>query len=509
MSVKNTHKDYDTMAPKWKRCRDVIAGRDALMKQCYEHSTKHDQTSMNDDAYIPALKNQTPSDYRSYITRTPFYNATWRTIAGLKGMLFRKEPVTDVPPAVEVMLDDVTQDGVSLEVFAQTLSEECISVGRVGVMVDYPPTPTKEDGSVFTLADAIQLNLRPTMSMYRAEAILNWRTTRVNNAQILTMVVLEECEETIDPEDEFEIKEETRYRVLDLVDGLYRQRLFAVRREGDKEVDVLLDEFYPLMGNKPLTYIPFKFLSSDDVTPEVDLPPLLDLVDMNLSHYRVSADYEHGCHFAGLPTAYIAGYKKEDGEELYIGSATAWVFPDPSAKAGFLEFTGQGLTPLKENMADKEQRMAVLGARMLEGLKKGVESAQTASIHRVGEESLLAAIATSISQGLTAAVVWFCEWAGSADIEAKIDINKDFYPVPMGATTLTALVSAWQMGAISKETLFENLKQGQIIDDDDEFEEEEQKIQDGYIGAPAASGGIVEDTGTPQSLDNSGGSADA
>ncbi|WP_457831240.1 DUF4055 domain-containing protein, partial [Staphylococcus aureus] len=91
------------------------------------------------------------------------------------------------------------------------------------------------------------------------------------------------------------------------------------------------------------------FMSVDDLTPTVDLPPLVDLVDMNYAHYLVSADYEHGCHFAGLPTPVVTGYTPQNGpngeppEKLYIGSAAAWVFPQPDAKAYFLEFEGQGL----------------------------------------------------------------------------------------------------------------------------------------------------------------------
>jgi len=31
---------------------------------------------------------------------------------------------------------------------------------------------------------------------------------------------------------------------------------------------------------------------------------------MNLHHYQVSRDYEHGCHFSGLPTLFISGYRQ-------------------------------------------------------------------------------------------------------------------------------------------------------------------------------------------------------
>ncbi|MFX5825171.1 DUF4055 domain-containing protein, partial [Acinetobacter baumannii] len=86
----------------------------------------------------------------------------------------------------------------------------------------------------------------------------------------------------------------------------------------------------------------------------------------NYAHYLVSADYEHGCHFAGLPTPVVTGYTPQNGpngeppEKLYIGSAAAWVFPQPDAKAYFLEFEGQGLDALEKNLSRKENQMAIL-----------------------------------------------------------------------------------------------------------------------------------------------------
>jgi hypothetical protein len=118
--------------------------------------------------------------------------------------------------------------------------------------------------------------------------------------------------------------------------------MFKHRR---RRKDVLLSEVYPLMNGKPLDFIPFTFLSADDTTPEVDEPPLIDLVNMNLSHYRTCADLEHGAHFTGLPTPYVCGAQLENpNDKLYIGSQSAWMLKSPDAKVGFLEFTARDST---------------------------------------------------------------------------------------------------------------------------------------------------------------------
>ncbi|MFX5760945.1 DUF4055 domain-containing protein, partial [Acinetobacter baumannii] len=82
------------------------------------------------------------------------------------------------------------------------------------------------------------------------------------------------------------------------------------------------------------------------------------------------------------------------------------------AKAYFLEFEGQGLDALEKNLSRKENQMAILGARLLEAPQKGVEAAETAGIHRAGENSVLASVAQTLSEGLEKALELFILWAG-------------------------------------------------------------------------------------------------
>lgn len=479
MSVKTQHSDYMRMSGKWKRCRDVAAGQDAV----------HEAGC----AYLPRLKDQTDDDYNAYKMRATFYNATWRTIAGLIGMLYRKPPVKEVPGVIELLLKDVTMAGVPLHVFAQQVTEECMTVGRVGVFDDFPIAP---EGA--TMADAARLNLRPTMCLYKTEQIINWRMREVNNQYVLSLVVLQY--EHSEPDGEFKEKTETRYRVLDLepLTNQYRMRVFRVKTDAGKDQDEQIGvDAYPLMNNQRMGFIPFWIIGVDDITPNVDDPPLIDLVDLNLSHYRTTADYEHGCHFTGLPTAWIAGYnpeQKADGspaDRLYIGSAAAWVFPDPNAKADFLEFSGQGLNALEKNLERKESQMAILGARMLEVQKKAAEAAETAGIHRAGESSVLASAAQTISLGITKALEVFCQWAG-ANGEVKFELNRDFFPMPMSPQMFKELVGAWQSGAISFDTLFDNLKRGEIHSAEATAEDEKGKIE-----AEGPSLGTLEDAPNP------------
>jgi hypothetical protein len=460
MPVNTESHEYTENKKLWRKCNHAVAGQHEI----HEHG----------EMYLPRLSGQNDAEYRAYVKRALYYNATGRTLDGLTGMLFLKPPKVEYPTAMQSIVDDITMTGLSLHQFAEMVTDDIVTVGRCGVLVDFPPITNAS-----TMAEMTQLGARPYATKYDADCIINWKNKRVNNVQMLSMVVLKESAQI--QLDEFESQSVTRYRVLDLSEFGYRQRVFEEDKHGN--IQQVGDDIYPLANGKTMSFIPFEFIGVRDNSPCVDKPPLLDLVDVNLSHYCTSADLEHGRHFTGLPTPVVCGVQLESGQSLSIGSAKAWVFPDPQASATFLEFTGQGLGELREAMREKESMMATLGARMLAPEAKGIESAQTASIHRAGENSVLASISQSISISLTHVLEWLRDWSNITG-DVIVELNRDFVPPTMTAQDLTALVTAWQSGAISSLDLFNQLKQNDIIKPEVTFDDQQEAIKMYPAGMP-------------------------
>lgn len=476
--VKDRHKGYSEYTSKWRRVRDTVAGQDAI----YAGNT----------LYLPFLVDESGAEYLKRLHRTPFYNATWRTMASFVGLMFRKPPLKEMPKALEPFLNDVTMSGVSFDNFAQDVVLEDIAVSRVGVLVDYPTgQAVTADGKPMSIAQAEAAGLRPSMVMYKAEQIINWRFEFVNNRHMLTQVRLWETQ--VDVKSEFETEEYNVIRVLDLFFGQYRVRRF--REDSEEQIG---GDIFPQMNGAPLAEIPFFFIGPDGGQSELSDPVLIDLVDLNIKHFQVSADYEHGCHMTGLPTPVVAGLNAEKFDEagnpvypkLYIGSTTAWILPT-GADAKYLEFTGQGLTALKENLDRKEAQMAAIGARMLTPEKSGVEAAETVAMRHSGENSILAAIAIAVSEGLTKALRVFAAWCGITVTEEnlKFEINRDFMPFPITPQALTALLSAVQAGRLSHESFFDLMKRGDLLDSELTFEEEQGRIDAAEIPPPVGHNG--------------------
>ncbi len=442
---------YEAAQDLWRTCRDAVAGERAV--------------HLGRERYLPKLSEQTEPEYLAYVTRTPFYGATALTIDAFVGMVFRKPPIKKMPDAFNELAADMTlsKDNVeSIDRIAEISLREIMTVSRVGWLVEYPQT----DGVQRTEAQVQALNLRPYVTMYTSEAIVDWASDRVNNTAQLVMVKL--LETVVERDAMWKRTETQQERWLLLEDGRYLQRIY---RE-DKQFG---DDIVPMMNGAPLTYIPFIGICKGGMGLDDCKPPVMALVDTNMSHYRTCADLEHGAHFTGLPTPMIFGSRMPEGTKLGIGSTQFIVLPDQGT-AQYLEFTGQGLGVLERLRDAKQEQMAAQGARMLAKDKKAAESAETTQMRSSGETAILATMANVISEAMQRLQQIMADWMRISG-EISIQLNTDYFEANATAQEITAWVAAWQAGAMSPESLFWNLKQGELVPQETTYEEEQTRIQ--------------------------------
>ena len=437
MAVNAKHPEYSKNLIKWQLMRDALAGEVAKEK------------------YVPKLSDQEAEEYKAYVGRAEFYNATARTQVALTGLLFAKPPKVELPEALKTIGENISLDDDSLEALAKNIADECLSVGRCGVLVDLPSV----EKSDYSKLEAERLNLRAYATLYKAENIINWKTTKINGSNVTSLVVLAEtyAEPT---QDEFVDKIKTRYRVLDLHEGYYRQRVFSETKAGNFEV---VSEIYPSANGQKLEYLPFTFFNVNDLKTAVEKPPLLDLAKVNISHFRSEVDLEHGTHFTALPTPYVTGYQGESSEKLKIGSTAVWVINDPSAKVGFLEFSGAGLSTLENRIAVKEKRMSILGARLLLDEKKTAEATETLQMRKSGENAVLTNVASTISEGVASFLKDVAFFENIASENLIYEINTDYNLTMIEPQLLAQIIAGIQSGDIPNEVLYDALLKGELM----------------------------------------------
>lgn len=459
MSVFDYNATYIKMLPKWKKCRDVVQGEDSV--------------KLFRELYLPRPSGMDDEDYKGYITRSQFFNATGRTLDGLAGMLGRKPAFVSVPKGLEFYLQNVDGKGHSFNQFVSATERDSLLTGWGGILIDMPKT----DG-VRSQRDFEESGLYAYMTFYRAEMIANFHYETKGRFRLLKYVILKEMIEVPTTDYATELKEYRRVCEID-DDGYYRQTLYDDNSR-------IIEQIYPTDRNgKKFTSIPFSFTSINEFPEE---PMLLDLVNLNLSHYRKSADYENGLHWTGVPTPWSQGADAPteiiNGEEvakpLKLGGSVVLNLP-AGASMHYLEFSGSGCSQLSSAMQADEEKMAILGARIISAEKKGVESAETAKIHRAGENSVLAEFAINMSIIFSKMLKLYLEWSVGKEFpvnEITVAINTDFDVSTMNSQQITALVSLWQQGGIAKRDLFNNLKDGEILSADRDFDEMNSEIEE-------------------------------
>lgn len=477
MPVNTPHPDFTAHRASWRKQRTFKEGGDAVK-------------AAGED-YLPRLSDDNDQDYKAYRDRALFYGATGRTLQALTGSVFRKEPIVEFPGDQQV-LASCGKGGESCTALIKRVVEDQLLPGRIGVLVDAPLRPNSD----------------PYIVTYSAENIVNWATATVAGFNRVVEVVL--CEETErrDANDRFLVRRGKRYRVLRLgalpnAEGevapnfddpeslVYYQELWVEQEvlDGDGQPAVGAQQTYILegiivpraWGGRVLNYIPFVFFGSKSLDPKPEPGPMLELVNVNLSHYVSSADLEHGRHFTALPTPVLAGFDPQF--RLKIGSGVAWISENAAAHAYFLEFSGAGLGHLVEGQKHKEHLMATLGARLLEEPKAGVESADALRLRAMGEHSALANVSVVASMGWTIVLGYLADWRG-LPTGARTEVNKDFDLSKLDPASMQNFMLQVQGGMMSYETYFYNLKKGEVYPEGWTIEDEKAAIEAGLPATP-------------------------
>lgn len=428
-----------------------------LVEACYlgERYVRQYLVNPSPESETDSIARQRFDDYKA---RANFYNATRKTAKSLVGLVFSKYPIVQASPAINT--DDINGAGVTLIQQARRALLQCLLKGRCGLLADYPIT----DG-VKTKAELAVLQLKPAVTLYQAEQIINWRVTN----RRLSLVVLRES--YVSKDDGFEATVSDQLLVLRLENGVATAEIFRDENLSwvSQGVNVLKDS-----NGKPFTELPFTFIGSDNNDADIDDSPLYDLASVNIAHYRNSADYEESVFIAGQPTLFIAGVT-DDWQEHYednpivLGVRTAHLLGVGST-VDMLQ--AQPNTMTYEAMTHKEQQMIALGAKLIEP-NSSTKTATEATGDIVDSTSVLSTLANNVSDAYTKALNWCARFAGEPE-QCVVTLNTNFTSNKMTPQERAQLVAEWQSGVITWSEMRAKLVEDDIatIEDPDDAKEQ-------------------------------------
>lgn len=446
----STHPEYDCRIYQWSRCKDALAGTDAVKSR----SGKYGPGS----CYLPPTAGMVMdgmgsgelgySNYEAYKTRAHWYGYTAEAVDLALGMLWNKPPVIegikDTP--LEYLLTRATHEGESLERLLYRINEAQIATGRIGILADMPKGET--EGLP-----------QPYISIYHECAIKNWDASYTGQlaTESLNLVVLDESGPR--RKNTFEWEDYSQYRVLALgpldtneAVGTYYQGVYELEGGGPPDFDPSA-MFTPNIQGRTLNEIPFVCINANSTTMCPQDPPLLSLVDLCFHLYRLQADYSQELHGQTSATLVTKGLVKKPGEEkkpIRIGvGGHVDLGSNKEAEAYFLELSGKGLPEMRQAVESTKTLCRERSGEIVDQSSRGRESGNSLEQRISVRTASLHSIAQHGAEGLQKLLKIMARWIGMNDEQVnaiKVVANTVFAKPTFSGLELEALTKAKMSG---------------------------------------------------------------
>jgi hypothetical protein len=463
MTIEFVRSGVTNRDPDWQSIRDITEGKNlgSYLRKIRKPNGAIDDTRTKD-----------------YQENAIFYGVAGRTARGLVGTIFRKEPTlnTGALDHIESNIDG-SSNGIVQQ--SRAVCADVLRYGRAGMWVDYADT-----GGEQSLADAAR-NFA-TIHTYKPWQICNWRQERDGSDMRLTLVVLKEYRPAIDG---YKVSSEKIYRELSLIEAEDGTVAYAVTVWTQAKIDatskiewIIESQAFPTdaSGNR-LDFIPFAFVGSENNDPKIDDPPMLDLVRVNIGHFRNSADYEDSIFYAGQTQPYLVGATQEyydlmKEQDFYIGSRRLMPVPE----GGSFGFATPDPNPaVRQAMLDKVEQMIGLGASFVERSGAAKTATEADSDERT-ELSELAIIAGNVSDAYETALAWAALFHGTQPPEYRL--SDDFGAITASPAMLTAWVQSWIGGAVPFSDYVAWMRRNGFFRHDKTDDEIQQELEENALG---------------------------
>lgn len=427
MSVNNQHPEFPTFNKLWKKCRDIYKGEDHIKKLEDEYLRPTagqvvDGMGIGQDGRLA---------YENYLARAVLPENFEEGVNTFCGLLHGNEATIGLPPELEFLRYKATRQGESLLALLRRINAEQLITGRIGLLVDAYKEP-QVNGDLF-------------IATYTAENIPNW-----DGMYELDFVVLDESGNY---RDGYFWQYENRYRVLELVDGVYTQ---TVWRNGAAE-----EQFVPVFkGKKPIS-LPFVFINANDTNPNPQKPPLLGLANAVLSIYQSEADYRQNLYMQGQDTLVLIGQVKNtslnpiEDDSIRVGAGSR-INLDLQGDAKYVGVSGEGLGEQRLALEADRKKAEYKGGQFIDTRAAKNESGAALKTRLAAQTSTLNQVALTSANALEKLLKDICVVIGADPELVEIEPNLEFAENVNIGDDVVKLITARNMGApISEQTLHE------------------------------------------------------
>ncbi|MGI8548361.1 MAG: DUF4055 domain-containing protein [Gemmatimonadaceae bacterium] len=444
---------YRRMEGKWRTCRAVLEGTDAIRA--------------GGILFLPMLPGESDKFYEIRKGMSKLLNGFERTIRAAMGLVFQHDPVlgADVDPKLRADCENIDLEGNHIDVWAKDLFQDGETVGFGAVLAEYPRVTDPARLSAGEEADG---GLRPYLLAIKAEDILYPQSTRINGRKVLTQITIRE--HTIVPVGRFGWRAATRYRVYFLDGSRVRYELWTVPEDGGaaRIEDVARDT--GVIENQ--TEIPISpLLLGTKLGPWERKPPAYDLAQLNLQHHRVSTGLYYLQELAFVPTPWRKNgpiiETLADGTPVYaplILGVQGTIEIPTDGEVGYLSPDVSIAAPGAESITRIERQMDAAGLAFLATDTRAAQTAEGKRIDAAAQYGGLAADARALGDCLEQSLGFMANYRKLPfQRGGSLTINRDFEQRVIDAGLIAAYSNMESAGQLDLDTLWNIMEQGQAL----------------------------------------------
>lgn len=477
--------EYESLLPIWKRCRAVCSGEQAVK----DHDGMLDLATFT-NLLIPFSSRMRADQYRFYKAEAEFPGVSSEFLRMLLGGLLRKPPTVVLPESLgeearDWILNQFSEDGLSLLSFLEASLTEELTTSRAWVYVDYP----KVLEAANMTAEEFKA-IKPYPLLWSAETVINWQLGKgPDGATRLKRVVTKEVIERFASDEEVHPDKLVEIRVHELdKEGYYQIRVYeapintnvVLKRGSVKASDgapsvKLVDTITNILkAGERLTMIPAWPLNGSIAVVQ---PILGTLISKELHIYNKMSRRNHLLYGAATYTPWATGDLSDPQINDIVGRGLgSWLFGAKDTKFGVLETPTEALADMEKSIAAALEEMARLGVRMLS--PETEQSGVALEIRNAVQNARISSLNTRVSAILRQVIAFMLSWRYQIEVlpsQVEVSLSDDFNPLPLGADWLRLATEWYQQGFIPRSLWLILLKHNDLVPPD--YNDEEGQVE--------------------------------
>jgi hypothetical protein len=485
-------KESSAMLDIWEDCRRGFTGTRAILEAV--------------ERYLPAHPKEKAIDYKRRAGCAEWYNMFGRTVRGMASLPFSREPTLakNVPQLLRDHWEDADGSGTHGNVWAHKAFERGLQMGVHVTVVDVPPT-RNGTGQPLNAKEEEDEGVRPYYRDYAPEDVISWRIGVVRGRQVLRQVVLREKNEQ--DHGAFGTRMQERYLVYRREDiptvggdvtSITAQVYLYVEKSGRKDAQFVPDGPPRVITN--VDRIPVEAYIPGEVTSEfTGYSPLIDLLDNNIGHFRVSNNRRWLMELCCVPTPVKkggSGVARSAAKSEAASGETNQRQAKPNEGYGpnvmmilphdgdfvWREPQGTAFVPSEHEIKMLEQRGAALGLAFLASDTRAAETAKAKELDSAVQNATLAAACDKFDDFVERCLSLHAQFmkksvvgVGGVQSGGEFSTNREYERITMDPAMLARLSDMETRGQLTLETLWWFMKRaGELPDDFDPVKEKER-----------------------------------